>query len=356
MGIILYIGKNKEIIDNINSVQSRNNRLAALNHKYNYKHYIEEYMPDYILLSENIDDFKEISEYIADKTDSHLIITGNNKSTGILPGIPVAGCPETIEQLKRVVGTIDSLDRGYKGESKDYKFLKQEITSFYSVQGGVGKTSLAFNTAWQLRKKNIGKILIIDLNFCEGPSDIPIGLNINGYRTIGDYISNMLAGDGDIKKSIIELNGIDILCPPLSLYQSDRFDIDMLNGLIYSARNEYDVIIADLPFRYDNISLEMINLSTTSVLVLSPDMKIIPRVLEFKKFLPENQKKIAVLNKIEDMADVQIEDFENITEIPVCARFPFIPKKKKSFIEDNRTYIDIINMQTGINDLIDNIF
>ncbi len=357
MGIILYIGKNKEIIDNINDISCRNHKLAVLNLKYNYKHYIEEYIPDYILLSEDTDDFEEISEYIADKTDSRLIITGNNKRiSSILSGVPITGCPENIEQIERIVETIDSIDMGYKEESKDYRFLKQEVISFYSVQGGVGKTSLAFNTAWQLRKKNIGKILILDLNFCEGPSDIHIGLNISGYRTIGNYINNVLMGDVDIKKSTIELNEIDILCPPLSLYQSDRFDIDMLNGLIYAARNEYDVIIADIPFRYDNISLEMVNLSTTSVLVLSSDIKIAPRILEFKKFLPDNQKKIAVLNKIEDMSGIRIEDFENIMEIPVCARFPFIPNREKSLIGDNKTSVDIINMQAGINGRIDNIF
>ena len=220
----------------------------------------------------------------------------------------------------------------------------------------MGKTSLAFNTAWKLKQKNIGKILILDLNFCEGPSDIPIGLNISGYRTIGNYINNILSGDEDIKKSTIELSGIDILCPPLSLYQSDKFNVDMLDGLIYSARNEYDVVIVDLPFRYDNVSLEMINLSTTSVLVLSPDIKVMPRILEFKKFLPENQKKIAVLNKVEDVGDVWIEDFENITEIPVCTRFPFIPNREKCFIKNNKAFINIIDMQNGIDNLIDNIF
>lgn len=357
MGIILYIGKNKEIIDNITSIPSRNHRLAVLNLEYNYKYYIEEYMPDYVLLSKDIESFEKISEYISDKTISKLIITdNNNKSRNTLPGIPVIEHSDTIEEIKRIVGTIDKLDPENKKESKDYRFLKQEVISFYSVQGGVGKTSLAFNTAWKLRKKNIGKILILDLNFCEGPSDISIGLNISGYRTIGNYINNILMGDGDFKKSIIELNGIDILCPPLSLYQSDRFDVNMLDGLIYSARNKYDAIIVDLPFRYDNISLEMINLSTTSVLVLSPDIRLTPRILEFKKFLPENQKKIAVLNKVEDSGDVRIEDFEDIIEIPVCTRFPFVPNREKSLIKNDKTYINIINMQDGIDKLINNIF
>jgi len=234
MGIILYIGKNKEIIDNIYSIPSRNHKLAVLNLKYNYRHYIEEYMPDHILLSEEMEDFKIISEYISGKTNSNLIIIDSKKDRNVLSGVPAVKDSGTMDEVKKIIEAIDGLDGESQNENRDFRFLKQSIISFYSLQGGTGKTSLAFNTAWRLMKRNIGKILMIDLNFCEGPSDIPIVLNISNHQNIGNYINNVLMGDGNIKKSIIELSGIDILCPPLALYQSDKFDVDMLNGLIYS--------------------------------------------------------------------------------------------------------------------------
>ncbi len=356
MGIILYIGNDKNITRNIQKAASGRNRIAVLDAKCNYKHYIEEYMPDYILLSESMDGFREISQYITDETSANLIITANKKSRQILSGIPAVSCPDTVEQFKRIVGAINNIDPETEAESSNYRFLRQEVISFYSIQGGVGRTTLAVNTAWQLRKKKIGKILILDLNFCEGTSDIPVWLDINGHKTLGDYINDVIGGDGDIGKSIVELNGIDIMCAPHSLYQSDRFNIDMLDGLIYSARNEYDVIIADIPFRYDNISLEMINLSTTSVLVLSPEIKLLPRILEFKKFLPENQKKIAVLNKSDNDGKEAISDFEKITGIPVCISLPYIPSGRKSLIKNNNKITGIIDLGAGVNNLLGNIF
>ena len=292
MGTILYIGNCRDITDNIDNLQVINHKVAVLNLKYNYKHYIEEYMPDYILLSENIDGFEEITDYVSNQTTSNLIITGSNrKNKNMIPGSARIECPETWERFKKIIETIDIVDPGQKRCERDYRFLRQEVISFYSIQGGTGKTSLVFNTAWRLKEKDMGKILVIDLNCCEGPSDLTLNLNADKWWNIGDFIDETLEGKGNICKNVPDIEGIDILCPPLSLYQSERLSVDMLDSIIYSSRNEYDLIIADLPFRYDNISLEMLNISTASVLVLSPDMTFIPRIKAFKKFLPVNQKR-----------------------------------------------------------------
>lgn len=357
MGIILYIGKNKEITDNITEITLNNYKVAILNSNYYYKHYIEEYMPDYIILSTDTDNFKEISRYIADKTSIKLIITDKDKKDKKISGnVLQISEPSTSDQLKKILDTIDELDSIRTDNKGKYRFIKQEVLSFYSIQGGVGKTSIAFNTAWYLRNKNIGKILLIDLNFCEGPSDISIRLKISGLANLGTYIKNTLKGINDIQNCITNLNNIDIMIPPLSLHQSDSFNLDMLNNLIYSARNDYDVIIADIPFRYDNISLEMLNLSTSSVIVLSPDISLAPRVVDFQKFLPVRQKKAAILNKIEDRGIQIKKDYENIIGIPVCGQFDFVPKDKKKLLKNGRSVMGLPDMQAGIKDLADYIF
>ncbi len=105
-----------------------------------------------------------------------------------------------------------------------------KILAIYSGKGGVGKTSIAFNTAWYLSKRDIGRILLIDLNFCEGPSDISIRLKVDRLANMSTYIKNTLKGKGNIQDSITNLNNIDIMIPPLSLHQSDGFNLDMLNA------------------------------------------------------------------------------------------------------------------------------
>lgn len=357
MGIILYIGKNKEITDNIAEITLKNHEVAILNCNSHYKHYIEEYMPDYIILSADTDNYSEISSYIAEKNSIKLIITEKDKLDIDQSGNALQiSEPTSSGQIKEILNIIDKIDQIEPDNNRKCKYAKQEVLSFYSIQGGVGKTSIAFNTAWYLSKRNIERILLIDLNFCEGPSDISIRLKVDRLANMSSYIKNTLKGAGNIQDSITNLNNIDIMVPPLSLHQSDGFNLDMLNDLIYSARSDYDVIIADIPFRYDNVSLEMLNLSTSSVIVLSPDISLAPRVVDFQKFLPEKQKKAAILNKVEE-GDIQIKkDYESIIGIPVCGQFDFVPKNNRKSLKDGKSVIGLPDMQAGIGQLVDYLF
>jgi len=357
MGIILYIGKNKDTTDSIAEITLKNHEVAILNHNYYYKHYIEEYMPDYIILSADTDNYSEISSYIAEKSSIKLIVTEKDRLDIDQSGNTLQiSEPASSGQIKEILNIIDKIDQAEPDNNGKCKYAKQEVLSFYSIQGGVGKTSIAFNTAWYLSKRNIGRILLIDLNFCEGPSDISIRLKVDRLTNMSTYIKNTLKGTGNIQDSITNLNNIDIMIPPLSLHQSDGFNLDILNNLIYSARNDYDVIIADIPFRYDNVSLEMLNLSTSSVIVLSPDISLAPRVVDFKKFLPEKQKKAAILNKVEE-GDIQIKkDYESIIGIPVCGQFDFVPKNNRKLLKDGKSVIGLPDMQAGIRELVDYLF
>jgi len=357
MGMILYIGKNKDITDSIAEITLKNHEVAILNCNYYYKHYIEEYMPDYIILSADIDNYSEISSYIAEKNSIKLIITEKDKIDIDQSGNALQiSEPTSSGQIKEILNIIDKIDQIEPDNNRKCKYAKQEVLSFYSIQGGVGKTSIAFNTAWYLSKRDIGRILLIDLNFCEGPSDISIRLKVDRLANMSSYIKNTLKGAGNIQDSITNLNNIDIMVPPLSLHQSDGFNLDMLNDLIYSARKDYDVIIADIPFRYDNVSLEMLNLSTSSVIVLSPDISLAPRVVDFQKFLPEKQKKAAILNKVEE-GDIQIKkDYESIIGIPVCGQFDFVPKNNRKSLKDGKSVIGLPDMQAGIGQLVDYLF
>ncbi|GAH99317.1 unnamed protein product [marine sediment metagenome] len=225
-------------------------------------------MPKYVILSAKFKNYKEIAEYINRYTTSELFITDLEKKKNTISRDIYLGRIDNIEDLKRVLEIIDNLNLKINRKEEDrYKFIPQQIISFYSIQGGVGKTSMVFNFAWYIKDIVDGKILIIDLNFCEGPSDLAVSLGLNLSPNLSIFIEKITQGKDCFNKSVINLDNdkIDILQPPLSIYQSDKFSIDMLDSIIYSARNNYDIIIVDVPFRYDNVSLEMLNLSTTSI-------------------------------------------------------------------------------------------
>src|SRR3989304_7486387 len=305
MEIILIITENKELTKNIPRIKLQNHDILVLNN-----------------------------------TSSELIITDSKEKKGLLSGNIFTGSIEKIDDLKRILEIVDNLNPKLDSKDKDsYRFIPQQVISFYSVQGGVGKTSIVFNFAWYIKDIVRGKILIIDLNFCEGPSDLAINLDLNLSPNLSVFIEKITQGKDCFDKSIISLAGndkIDILQPPLSIYQSDKFNIDMLDSIIYSARNEYDIIIADVPFRYDNVSLEMLNLSTASVLVLSPDIQLAPRVSNFLKFLPVSQRKGIIFNKVSRNERTYIDECRSVSGISVYDRISFIPEERRRVITSGR--------------------
>jgi len=356
MGIILYIGDSEKISGSIENLPSGRHKVA-LGMQSNYKHYIEEYMPDYILLSDDVDKFEEISDFISRQTGAKLIVAGDGKDGGkMIPGAARIECPRTDERFLRIVQAIDMIEDGEKAESREYRFLKQEVISFYSVQGGTGKTSVSFNAALRFAEKGMGRVLLIDLNFCEGPSDLQLDLGI-ASSGLDDFTESVMVGEADIRQNIDKITeGLDIACPSASLYKSDMFNIDMLHDLVYSARNEYDLVLADLPFGYGNIALEMINISTTSVLVMSGDMRRIPRIRAFNKFLPGSQKKLAVLNKIDNEGAFHGGDVEDITDLALYASIPFIAKKDRKYIRNSGRQTGIIDLRPQMDNFIDKVF
>lgn len=360
MKIILVVTGDKELSRGISLIKLQNYNVATLNNINFIRHYLEEYIPEYIILSEEFENCKEITDYICGNNTGELFIMGPVDKENTFSGNIYLGGVKNTGDLERVLRIIDNLDRSEDISIKNnYKIIPQQIISFYSIQGGVGKTSMVFNFAWYVKDIIKGRVLIIDLNFCEGPSDLAINLNLSLSPNLSVFIEKIAGGENCFNNSIINLNGdnkIDILQPPLSIYQSDRFNIDMLDSIIYSARNKYDIILADIPFRYDNISLEMLNLSTTSILVLSPDMRLIPRISDFKKFLPAEQKKGIVFNKISRRNKTYIDECKNISGIPVYDRISQVPEESMEKITDGRVSFDILNLQPVITDLVDSVF
>ncbi|MEA2016320.1 MAG: AAA family ATPase [Actinomycetota bacterium] len=358
--IILVVASDKDLANQISSLKLKSHNVVVLSNVNFIKHYLEEYMPEYVVLSAEFEKCSQIAEYIRGNTGSELlIIDDDEKENSVSEGIYLGGV-RNIYDIKKILVTIDNLNSGSDLKIKDnYKILTQKVITFYSIQGGVGKTSILFNFAWFIKDIVEGRILIMDLNFCEGPSDLTINLNLELSPNLSVFMDNLECEVNRFGNSVVNLNEdnrIDILQPPLSIYQSDKFNIDMLNSIVYSARNKYDVIIADIPFRYDNISLEMLNLSTTSILVLSPDIKLFPRAVNFKKFLPKEQKKGIIFNKVGNYTKPYIDECRGIDGISVYNRISFISEKNRALIKNGRSFFNILDLQSEMGDIIKHIF
>ncbi|ERM92499.1 hypothetical protein O163_04870 [Caldanaerobacter subterraneus subsp. yonseiensis KB-1] len=150
-------------------------------------------------------------------------------------------------------------------EKKGIRPLRQEVIAVYSFKGGVGKTTLV-KTLLESLEKDI-KVLVVDLNFHDGGSDLSFTLDLPVLPHIGMWLKERT------KKSFFE-NLIEYK-PNVSILQSPpkrslvsgitERDIDEIMRL---ARSKFDVIIFDLPNEFNEIVKAALD-NATKIVVLS---------------------------------------------------------------------------------------
>lgn len=213
-----------------------------------------------LLISNNIRTIQKIKEYencdVALSAASALIKIKSNKYDRIISdGINIK-TPNVIsvkEYLKEKQSSASSV-----------KIFKQKIISVWSVKGGTGKTTVVKKLA-EMLDKNI-KILIVDLNFQDGGSDLSYMLDLPVIPHIGMWLKDKTEQSLLDKIIPYKQNVFILQSPPKrSLVQNiNKNDIDIL---VKYARSSFDVIIFDLPNEYNEIVESALEHSTKKIIV-----------------------------------------------------------------------------------------
>ncbi|MCB9061183.1 MAG: AAA family ATPase [Halobacteriovoraceae bacterium] len=136
-----------------------------------------------------------------------------------------------------------------------------------SGKGGVGKTSIALKTAFQLSAWG-HKTLLIDCDFNLSNALVKIGKSINNHFAL------LLTGEKDFSECVVTQNNVDILSGcngSLELFDNKfEYDKSIIN-IINTYGNKYDFIILDSPAGIDRINLNLNAYSDYRFVVVTPD-------------------------------------------------------------------------------------
>ena len=135
------------------------------------------------------------------------------------------------------------------------------VIVFVSIKGGVGKTTMALETASSLVHKHGKKVLLIDANF--SAPNIGLYLDLTAEETLHDVLN----GTG-LNLAICESHGIDVV--PANLNHYDEADIFKLKKIISKFRSRYDYIILDSSPNHEELK-PVIAAADRIFLVTSPD-------------------------------------------------------------------------------------
>ena len=241
------------------------------------------------------------------------------------------------KDLKKDLFNMSKKDLNY--EETEYKILVQNVISIYSAQGGVGRTSTAIHLAKLLNRLGV---LLVDLNFAEGPSDISLYLQIPKLPHLSKFISNQDSPRKAFNDTVINVkkHNFDVIQTPPTLRQSDQFNVSTLLNLIEIAKRRYGIIIADLPDNYDDITLEMLNLSSSVILMATLELGAAARLKEIYHLLDPRQKIFLLINKYSKKSSVTLGDMSEYLDLPVAGVIENDPELLRRMEKGNLSFDD----------------
>ncbi len=203
---------------------------------------------------------KGISVYILlkEKDADFLVKASHQGASGFIV------CPDEVFHILSIIHMQDRRRQGKNGN----------VSSFFSLKGGVGCTALATNVASHLSDLTEGRTVLVDLNMPLG--DTSLYLNMEGERlyTLTDFTYNLNRFDENlIYKSLSRHEtGLYVLSLPSEVTELDSLTGDLIKTIIKSLRRYYDHVVIDCASDLSSMTLSCLDESDNIVLVTEPSL------------------------------------------------------------------------------------
>ncbi len=185
-----------------------------------------------------------------------------------------------------------------------------------SLKGGVGKTSVVSSLGDVLSGFE-KKVLLIDGNV--SAPNLGLHLNIIDPEVT---IHHVLMRKLNASKAIYKLENFDVL--PASITERPT-NLLKLRNRIRGLKKNYDIILIDSPPALNEEALGVILASDKLLFVTTPDYPALRTTLKTIRIAKQRGLPVIglILNKVHSKDfEINIEDIENITKVPVMAVIP----------------------------------
>ncbi len=187
------------------------------------------------------------------------------------------------------------------------------VLAFISVKGGVGKTTLALETASSLANKFGKRVLLVDANFSAPNVGLYLGMN-NGVT-----LHDVLVGVG-MHNAIYDAHGFDVVSASMNF--EHEVDMYQLKKLLEKIKKQYDFVILDSSPHYSEMTPVVIAADRIFV-VSSGDHVTLNTSLKAANIAKKQNTPVEgiIINRIRDEKhEESLRDIEKMTSLPVLAR------------------------------------
>ncbi len=200
--------------------------------------------------------------------------------------------------------------------------------AFISNKGGVGKSTLAVNTATRLAQRHPGEVLLIDASLQMGVC-APM-LDLHPKTTLLDTIRERQRLDVTLIRQLTTPHpcGLDLLAAPPDAVSATEIDDELLTRVLNLARRSYRYVIVDTFPLFDRVVMAILDAADLGYIVLD---NVVPTVLSIVQLLqlldgleyPVEKRRIAVNRMMSVAGNPSRSDIEASLRTAVDHVLPF---------------------------------
>ena len=223
---------------------------------------------------------------------------------------------------------------------------KAKTISVFSNKGGVGKTSVAINLAYEIYKKTNEKVCVLDLSF--NSQDASVFLDVEQKFDIDYVLKNIEKSNEELLLSLIgnyKDTKLYILEAQEEIAPELKYTPGEISRIINALKNIFDYIIIDTTSIINEMNVTILNNSDLILLLASTNMASIRNCQKcyelFDKIGYSSDKIKLIINRYLENQEISLKDIENSIGKEV---FDTIPN-------NYLTLIDAINLGQAVGDI-----
>ncbi len=283
----------------------------------------------------------EIKEIKGKKEDINFIALSYEMSSTLVSAVLKEGISDFL--IKPIIPNV--LEASIKKLKKEEN-AKAKTISVFSNKGGIGKTSVAVNLAYEIYKKTNDKVCVLDLSF--NSQDASVFLDIEQKFDIDYVLKNIEKSNEELLLSLIgnyKDTKLYILEAQEEIAPELKYTPGEIGRIINSLKNIFDYIVIDTTSIINEMNVTILNNSDLILLLASTNMASIRNCQKcyelFDKIGYGSDKIKLIINRYIENQEITLKDIENSIGKEV---FDTIPN-------NYLTLIDAINLGQAVGDI-----
>lgn len=331
-----------------------------------------ELMPDVILMDINMpvmDGIAATEEISFRNLNTSIIIMSVQDEHEYLKKAMLAGARDYIvkpfsnDELVDTIKRVYNLDKEKRSESVKKAFSSDpQIITFFGTKGGVGKTTLAVNTAIALRQNSRAPVVLVDLDLQFG--DVAAAMNINPRQSIADLVQESSEIDEELLENYLLVHkpsGVKVLCAPLKPEHGEIVSQSDVERILNVLKDNYQYVLVDTACYFSEPVLTALESSDSIFMVTALDVltaKNTKMALHIMETLSMQRRVKVILNSADESMGMKNVDLEHVLGYKI---YHSVPNNEKIAVSSLNKGVPFIvthpnsNIGEGITQLADTL-